>query len=149
VPSHQGGGLDEEQGLLPPLREAGGDDHPPPVGGRELWSADLAAQNEELLAKEGVRRHQLGSRPDTVAHHAVDLEDAVTADESAEDGEDRRQGGSEAGARGLGHPWVVSPATAVVNAPRRLRGAGRPLLAGDPLAEDLPPPLETPSSGGG
>jgi len=54
-----GGGLDEEQGLLPPLREAGGDDHPPPVGGRELWSADLAAQNEELLAKEGVRRHQL------------------------------------------------------------------------------------------
>jgi hypothetical protein len=45
----------------------------------------VAAQDEELLAEESVLRDQLRSRPHAVAHQAADLEDAVTADERAED----------------------------------------------------------------
>jgi hypothetical protein len=60
MPAQEGIGLEDEEGFPPSADPAGEEDEPEAVGWGEAWLADLAMEEDELLAEEGVLGNELG-----------------------------------------------------------------------------------------
>ena len=60
MPAQEGIGLEDEDGFPPNPDPAGEEDEPEPVGWGEAWLADLAMEEDKLLAEEGVLGNELG-----------------------------------------------------------------------------------------
>ena len=62
MPAQEGIGLEDEEGFPPSPDPAGKEDEPKTVGWGEAWLADLAMEDDELLAEEDVLSDEFGSR---------------------------------------------------------------------------------------
>jgi hypothetical protein len=60
MPAQEGIGLEDEDGFLPTLDPAGKEDEPEAIGWGEAWLVNLAVEDDELLAEEGVLGNMLG-----------------------------------------------------------------------------------------
>jgi hypothetical protein len=60
MPAQERIGLEDEDGFLPTLDPTGEEDEPEAIGWGESWLANLAVEDDELLAEEGVLRNELG-----------------------------------------------------------------------------------------
>ena len=60
MPAEESIGLEDEEGFPPSPDPAGEEDEPEAVGWGETWLADLAMEDDELLAEEGVLGNELG-----------------------------------------------------------------------------------------
>ena len=60
MPAQERIGLEEEDGFLPTADPSGEEDEPKAIGWCEAWHADLAVEDDELLAEEGVLGNELG-----------------------------------------------------------------------------------------
>ncbi|MEO8288783.1 MAG: hypothetical protein ABI670_20380 [Chloroflexota bacterium] len=58
VPAKQGIGLDDEQGARPRSEPARQQHQQGSVGVAELWSGDLTAQDNQLLAQQGILHYE-------------------------------------------------------------------------------------------
>ena len=61
MPAEQSVRLDDEEGLLPELGVAGGEDEPNAVKVGELGSFDLALEDNELLSQHHVFSEKVGT----------------------------------------------------------------------------------------
>ena len=53
-------GLEDEEGFLPTPDPAGEEDEPEAIGWGETWLVNLAVEDDELLAEEGVLGNEFG-----------------------------------------------------------------------------------------
>jgi hypothetical protein len=83
MPAQQGRGLHEKQRLAPCGRHTRGHHHPPAIEDAHVRSADVSAQDEHLLAEQGVLGEELGARAERVAQEAEHRGDGVAAEERA------------------------------------------------------------------
>jgi hypothetical protein len=60
MPAKQRIGFDDKEGFLPPPGPAGEEDEPEAIGWGETWLANLAVEDDELLAEEGILGNELG-----------------------------------------------------------------------------------------
>jgi hypothetical protein len=60
MPAQERIGLDDKEALLPTPDPAGEEDEPEAIGWGEAWLANLAVEDDELLAEEGVLGNELG-----------------------------------------------------------------------------------------
>jgi hypothetical protein len=60
MPAQERIGIEDEDGFLPTPDPAGEEDEPEAIGWCEAWHADLAVEDDELLAEEGVLGNELG-----------------------------------------------------------------------------------------
>jgi len=63
MPAQQCVGLNDEEGLLPGANQPGQQDQEQSIGFRACRSFHLPLEDDELLAQEGIFRHQLGLAP--------------------------------------------------------------------------------------
>ena len=86
MPAQEGIGLEDEEGFPPTPDPAGEEDEPEVVGWGEAWLADLAVEDDELLAEEGVLGNELGlaasevegrDEKDRIARRLGEMEEAV------------------------------------------------------------------------
>ena len=79
-------GLEAEEGLLPTPDPAGEEDEPKAIGWGEPWLVNLAVEDDELLAEEGVLRNEFGiaaseiegrAEKDRIARRPGELEGSV------------------------------------------------------------------------
>jgi hypothetical protein len=60
MPAQERIGLEDEEGFLPPPDPTDEEDEPEAIGWGESWLVDLAVEDDELLAEEGVLGNELG-----------------------------------------------------------------------------------------
>ena len=60
MPAQERIGLEDEEGFLPTVDPAGEEDEPKAISWGEPWLANLAVEDDELLAEEGVLRNECG-----------------------------------------------------------------------------------------
>jgi hypothetical protein len=60
MPAQERIGLEAEEGLLPTPDPPGEEDEPKAIGWGEPWLVNLAVEDDELLAEEGVLRNEFG-----------------------------------------------------------------------------------------
>jgi hypothetical protein len=86
MPAQERIGLEDEEGFLPGPDPAGEEDEPEAIGWGEPWPVNLAVEDDELLAEEGVLRNELGiaaseiegrAENDGIAKRPGELEESV------------------------------------------------------------------------
>jgi len=61
MPAQERIGLEDDDGFLPTPDPAGEEDEPKAIGWGESWLVNLAVEDDELLAEEGVLGNKLGA----------------------------------------------------------------------------------------
>jgi hypothetical protein len=95
MPAQERIGLEDEEGFLPSLDPAGEEeDKPEAIGWCEAWLVNLAVEDDELLAEEGVLGNELGiaasaiegrAEKDCIARRPGELEGSTcSSDNNAE-----------------------------------------------------------------
>jgi hypothetical protein len=86
MPGQEGVRLEDEERLLPTVDLAAEEDEPEAIGLGEPWLVNVAVEDDELLAEEGVLRNEFGiaaseiegrAEKDKIARRSGELEGSV------------------------------------------------------------------------